>query len=56
MVVSFEKLDIKWNPTWYYLGIATSDTGKEFSQCLVDRDQFSQFIKAAEQYFKGDKT
>lgn len=52
MTVTFEKLDIQWNPMWYYLGKAVSDSGREFSQCLVDQDQFSQFIKTAENYFK----
>jgi hypothetical protein len=54
MVVSFEKLDIKWAPMFYYLGKAVSDEGKEFSQCLVSTDQFPQFVKAAETYFNKE--
>jgi hypothetical protein len=56
MVVTFEKLDIKWSPTWYYLGRAVSDEGKEFTQCLVDREQFPKFIETAEKYFKKELT
>jgi hypothetical protein len=54
MVISFERLDQQWNPMFYYLGKAISDAGKEFSQCLVSNEQFPQFIKAAEAYFKKD--
>ena len=54
MVVTFEKIDKQWNPMFYYLGKATAEDGKEFSQCLVSNEQFPQFIKAAEAYFNKE--
>ena len=55
MVVNFEKIDKQWNPMFYYLGKATAEDGKEFSQCLVSNEQFPQFIKAAEAYFNKEQ-
>lgn len=51
--VTLERVDPQWYPVIYYMGKAMSRKGREFSRGMIDRSQLEDFIKGAEDYFKG---